>query len=446
MMRNDLSGLLLLLIVYPVPVAAQPHSSPPRVLSAGPVSFMPTIPSVVASGIVSRAEWSFDGRYVLAARDDIGLPTSLEGRPSFTASLVLWDWESAAASELWRAKTDNDRRLEFEWLTGTAVAFALAELPPQPGAAGSPADGAEPTRWLYRVDARRKAVRPLGRVPRDSRLLIAPSQPIAVLFTVAESSLRIMQPDGSVRRVVRFPEAVQPLTAFWAADGTLIALGLSAPKQGAESRAEIAFTVDLTSGQLTPRSGERTEFQPREPALPLRLRQTSATLKEGGATEQIRPLWLVSVSVDAQPPVLVAPDVEWGRLSPKSDAVLYVAKGAAWVLPLLRLPKEQFDQARAAAMRSMLLSNARQIGLGLMMYAQDNDESLPAAGASIPDLLSPYIKGEIIALFDGFVYEHAGGPLAALAEPAKTRLGYIPGPAGRAVLYADGHATWEAVP
>jgi hypothetical protein len=47
MMRNDLSGLLLLLIVYPVPVAAQPHSSPPRVLSAGPVSFMPTIPSVV---------------------------------------------------------------------------------------------------------------------------------------------------------------------------------------------------------------------------------------------------------------------------------------------------------------------------------------------------------------------------------------------------------------
>jgi prepilin-type processing-associated H-X9-DG protein len=114
------------------------------------------------------------------------------------------------------------------------------------------------------------------------------------------------------------------------------------------------------------------------------------------------------------------------------------------VLPLLRLPKEQFTQAQNAARRAALISNAKQLGLGVMMYAQDNNEILPAPGSSFQDLIMPYVKNE--SLFSGFVYEHSGGPLSAISDPSKTRLGYVPGPGGRAILYADGHVIWEPDP
>src|SRR5687768_16084234 len=92
--------LFLLLVVQAGSVTAQRPLSASRMLSTGPEAIMPTIPSVVASGIVHHAAWSLDGRYVLAARDEIRLPPSLEGPPSFVASLVLWDRENSAATEL----------------------------------------------------------------------------------------------------------------------------------------------------------------------------------------------------------------------------------------------------------------------------------------------------------------------------------------------------------
>src|SRR5579884_4104638 len=73
-----------------------------------------------------------------------------------------------------------------------------------------------------------------------------------------------------------------------------------------------------------------------------------------------------------------------------------------------------FAQARESARLTTCLSNARQIGMGLTMYVQDYDETLPmadqgntpgppftvfanrsGAGISLPawaDLLQPYIK------------------------------------------------------
>ncbi len=69
-----------------------------------------------------------------------------------------------------------------------------------------------------------------------------------------------------------------------------------------------------------------------------------------------------------------------------------------------------FSQAREAARKTACLSNCRQIGTGLMIYAQDYDETLPAAAFdyypqySINDLrnpkwndvLEPYVKNEAI--------------------------------------------------
>jgi prepilin-type N-terminal cleavage/methylation domain-containing protein/prepilin-type processing-associated H-X9-DG protein len=67
-----------------------------------------------------------------------------------------------------------------------------------------------------------------------------------------------------------------------------------------------------------------------------------------------------------------------------------------------------FAQAREAARKTTCLSNLRQLGTGLMMYAQDFDETLPASSfAAVPgqsinsirnpkwaDVIQPYVKND----------------------------------------------------
>ena len=64
------------------------------------------------------------------------------------------------------------------------------------------------------------------------------------------------------------------------------------------------------------------------------------------------------------------------------------------------------------------------------------------------DAAGPYLKNP--SVFEnpgtgdnGFVYSY-GGPtgLAQITSPATTQLGYVSGPGGRAIIWADGHVTW----
>jgi prepilin-type N-terminal cleavage/methylation domain-containing protein/prepilin-type processing-associated H-X9-DG protein len=53
-----------------------------------------------------------------------------------------------------------------------------------------------------------------------------------------------------------------------------------------------------------------------------------------------------------------------------------------------------FARARAKARQTSCLSNVKQIGLGLMMYAQDYDETYPTTGGAWWAPLMPYVKNE----------------------------------------------------
>ena len=75
-----------------------------------------------------------------------------------------------------------------------------------------------------------------------------------------------------------------------------------------------------------------------------------------------------------------------------------------------------------------------------MMCSQDNDDNFPPAGDGLKDTLTPYIKNA--STFPGFVYTLNGGPVKDIKDPATTMMGYIPGPGGYAVVYADGHVQW----
>jgi prepilin-type N-terminal cleavage/methylation domain-containing protein/prepilin-type processing-associated H-X9-DG protein len=98
-----------------------------------------------------------------------------------------------------------------------------------------------------------------------------------------------------------------------------------------------------------------------------------------------------------------------------------------------------FAQAREAARKTSCVSNMKQIGLGLLMYAGDYDETLPWAASNITTSdnfawyqnIEPYIKSGITRLPDGSFkqvpfytcpsYQNSSVPLAPgdPAPPAK---------------------------
>ncbi len=64
-----------------------------------------------------------------------------------------------------------------------------------------------------------------------------------------------------------------------------------------------------------------------------------------------------------------------------------------------------FSQAKAAAKASACLSNTKQLSLGVLMYSEDSDETLPPdendALVLWPDLIYPYVKNNQIRICPG---------------------------------------------
>ena len=137
---------------------------------------------------------------------------------------------------------------------------------------------------------------------------------------------------------------------------------------------------------------------------------------------------------------IVTTDGSRPKVSPRLDAVAYVGQGSAFVRPLVKVSREAFEKARIAALKTIAISNAKQVGLGLLMYSADSDDAFPGAGADIRNVIGPYVKND--RLFDGFNYTFGGGNAMSVEKPAETALGYVSGPGGRAVVYVDGHVKW----
>ena len=106
------------------------------------------------------------------------------------------------------------------------------------------------------------------------------------------------------------------------------------------------------------------------------------------------------------------------------------------------------DQAQAAA--SVSLSNLKQLGLGIMQYAQDHDQTFPPLedAAAMKKAIMPYVKSESLFVHPNSKEAYqpnaslSGKKMTSLAEPATRVLGFEASPDAngrRAVLYADGH-------
>jgi prepilin-type processing-associated H-X9-DG protein len=144
----------------------------------------------------------------------------------------------------------------------------------------------------------------------------------------------------------------------------------------------------------------------------------------------------------------VASDSALAEVAPQGDAILYVAHGAAFYREIRRTSADAIREMQTRADREKYLSQARQIGVALMMYVQDYDEMFPPnfGDEGVAQVLLPYLKDMGIFEVNGafaFRYRMDGQSLANIESPATTEVGYLELPNGRMVIYADGHVKWQ---
>ena len=179
-----------------------------------------------------------------------------------------------------------------------------------------------------------------------------------------------------------------------------------------------------------------------KPAPMLTLHPLYLADNTGKASEKPVPGSVAALEVSLPHSQLIASTADDAYLLPDLSAVLYVVDGAVYAVPLMRVTPSRYT----SLLREQTLHNAKTIGLAVMMYAQDYDETLPRPG-DISDAVNPYVKDNAVFVAPGtgapFTYVLQGGLLKNIASPSTTVLGYLNGPGGRAVVYADGHAKWE---
>ena len=353
--------------------------------------------------------------------------------------MVLWSQKTRRTKTVWRSAAEQAPIVRFWWLPqGTAAVAEMQQL----GSVGAQHASVRttPSRWLARVDPRRARLQAVARLGVNDPFAVSATGPYAAWFDLRAQVLRIIGGDGWLRRVITLPRPLRQVRLEWAATGdTVLIRGVAVEAQAA---AKSSFAVEVRTGKvalLEPVAMPQAAENPSNATLPYRLQRSTVHVAEASLT--LRALWLVPTDAGRRSRVLLSANSRWGKLSPAGDAVLYENEGAAIVRSIAKLPAATVVRAFQAAQQHSVESRARRIGLALLMYAQDNDGELPGDADDVRGLLKRYGVPE--AASAGLTYTHPGGPLSANPDAAHTELGYLTGPGGRAVIYANGLVKWR---
>ena len=242
---------------------------------------------------------------------------------------------------------------------------------------------------------------------------------------------------GTMQTLTTFQRARGSATVIWAEDGMAALQSFRRQENQKPRTVEIWQRLDTRNGSLTDLPTKpKPLVQEGEPSI--RVFETKAGVGAGGAAPPVPVLWLESTDRGSTRAFL-ATEATKGLVAPNGKSVAYQSRGALWVTRLERMPRAAFEEGWQKAVQSRAINNAKQLGLGILMYANDNNETYPSS-QDVASLIGPYLGGT--SMCDGFVYVQDGGRLADIEAPAETVIGYLPAPGGRAVMYADGHVKW----
>lgn len=400
----------------------------------------------VAPPEVISGSWSPDGRYALVIRR-VPRPVIVEEEPERVAwSLLVWDHRQRRAREVWRGEIARGHEpvQQIQWMAGAPVAL----LQMHAGMHQVAESAWEEVTVYARLHAASGTLKILGEPDQWKMLLVSPAKPFALLL--AEEGYQVLQADGSLGTLIPYerlwgemhddrPRWVW-LIGSWTADGSK--LWVRRQRKTPDGAAEQTFClVDPLRVTATVATEKPDLYTPQRLQHPLRVETVQSELQSEEGRAKVRSAWLVG----KRGRVLVCADVQAADLSPAGDAVWYISQGAAWIAPLRKMSREQYEALYREKIRETVLSNAKQIGLALLMYVQDYDETFPP-NTDIQSALMPYLKNEWVFNLPGtnFVYLMNLQTLASIDAPAQTMAGYIQTPYGRAVIWVDGHVTWES--
>jgi hypothetical protein len=255
----------------------------------------------------------------------------------------------------------------------------------------------------------------------------------------------VLKPDGTVVKRLPLPEKTTwprfHEADSWSEDGLHVTVEAIEQSGGNGANGPVTilktYALNIQTGELAATPDQPVPAHPSLKAT-LRLALTDQMVKFGHHIQHIHPLWLQSTMGGERPETLLAADSTGGTLSPTGVAALYLSADAAWVTPLRIGPKEPF----VSNLKAALQSNAKQLGLAMVMYAQDYDDALPSPDMAIQSAFEPYHKADY--LYDGFDYTFPGGAVPSGADRANTEIGTIDGPGGRWIIYGDGHVMWQS--
>ena len=410
---------------------------------------------ILAPAEVHDAQFSPDGTYAAALHEI----THLTGFPApntlpelSDVNITVWYAGSHRTRTLWTDKLIGISGEEaIQWLptNGTALVRVMGYK-----------DEKTPVNKLVFLNPAKEQAREIP-LEQDERLNVNPVLPTALLSRTIEGekeskvTFRFVHSDGTVSNTIEMPfSTVQAgangtmIQSFggseWTADGKNVQIQMYTPDPASRKLIAKYYALDPADGSIKPLDKPlitaRKEERPEKSALPpgsVFVTRTSQTVTQGDTNHATHPLWLETIDKSETPRTLISADCESAVLSPKGNAVLYVVNGTAFVAPLMRVPKEPIYQM----LRTVAISNAKQVGLGIMMYVQDYDEMFPIKDANIKENVMPYVRNNEV--FEKFVYYYPGESMAKVDNPAATILGVVPGPGGEAVLYADGHVKWR---
>ncbi|MHB8636479.1 MAG: hypothetical protein ACYC96_08400 [Fimbriimonadaceae bacterium] len=411
------------------------------------------LPAVtVTKGEVAAAEWSPDGAYLMVAalEPSFSVVDALNAGGSGSAAtgrstILVWDRRSRQVRRLWSSDDPTLKVRGIFWLHGSSCAYVDV------WSTVKSRNGVRDSFGLISMDAATGNylwVPGMERLQQEAAVSCSPLKPLAVAVFGDEpyrpnvdsnsdiaANYWTIAPNAQVVKRCRGQDAWRYSLA-WAADGAN--WYVQAPKPRSKGLSTLAIGND---GSATPVNvALYKDVEQPNPELWLHDKTTVATQRR--VKRNLNNVWLSSPIDTYHPDVLVTADGNRAMLSPSADAVFYVEGGVARVRPIDQLSDDQkralFDIVKAETM-----SNAKQCALGLMMYSNDYDDLLPPGGGF--SQVDPYIKSDDIMA--DFIYTPPSQlNMTMIANPSTMPIGYINGPGGQAVAYADGHVGWIPTP
>jgi hypothetical protein len=429
--------------------------------SKGAILLLP--PEVVAIGQVASFKWSSDGsklaclvmRLKLTPEKIQKLIKEYSPPEGAEQAIVVWDAATRKSREVLTMPLASRRIEEFDWIgpSGTLL-VAYSESAP------SPVDpkAVIQIQSVVTINSPTGATRLQFRSGADGdyvHSLVSPKLPLAALFfsktgpgaPLGIAQLSIVDGNGQSRQAAIPIRDLHPV-GMWSTDGMSCYLVRTTAGQPQPAKREY-YLMDLRSATFRTTEPPQTQTMYEQPETTLRVsvsRLPGATSAFGAQSVMMN---LIDKTKDEKAMQQIFVGVGVGsqaeeQVSPDEKHVVYAVDGALMLRSTVAVPKEVLVAARAAAKRTEALSNAKQMGLAMLMFAADADDLLPDP-SSWAKSIEPYVKDAGIVGSFNYTYN---GPrdISKVESPAETVLGYVESEGGRAVVYIDGHAKWIADP